>query len=141
MATTTTRARRGALALAGVAVLVLGGCAGVRTEHQGKEVGESICDLRDASSAEAAKSDLADIQDDLKDARKITGNDINQDVREINDQLADLAEHAVQGNDALIGQDLSALQRNVQQAIDATSGNAQRFYQGVQQGLSSCTDG
>ena len=128
----------GALAISGVG---LAGCAGLRTERQGKEVGQAICELRDASNKDDAQKQLAKIQEDLSDARRITGVEVSQDVRAMSKQLPDLAEHAVQGNDALIGQDLSVLRRNVAQAADATSGNVQRFYQGVGEGLGDCTDG
>lgn len=143
MATRSPHRSRG-IAVAGslaVAVALLGGCAGLRTERQGKDIGQAICDLRDASSKEDAQKQLAKIQEDLTDARRITGFDVSQDVRAMSKQLPDLAEHAAQGNDVLIGQDLAVLRRNVAQAIDATTGNVQRFYQGIDQGLGDCTDG
>lgn len=135
--------RRVTVVAAGAAalVLVLAGCAGIRSERQGKQVGEAICDLRDASSADEAQRQIEKIEEDVADARRITGVAVNQDVRRINEQLSDLAEHAVQGNDALLDQDLAVIRRNLSQAIDDTDGNVQRYYQGMRQGLDSCFDG
>jgi hypothetical protein len=121
-------------------VLVLTGCAGVRTERQGKQVGKSICDLKDADDADEAKREIEKINEDFSDAVRITGVDVNQDVRAIDENLDDLAEHAVQDNDALQEQDLAVIRRNLSQAIDSTSDNVQRYYQGVREGLDTCYD-
>ena len=74
----------------------------------------------------------------MNDAQRITGNKIDQDVRSINEQLSDLQKHVPDGNSALAQQDISVIQRNLAQAIDSTSGNVQRFYQGVSEGLAKC---
>jgi hypothetical protein len=121
-------------------VLVLTGCAGVRTERQGKQVGKSICDLKDAGDADEAKREIEKINEDFSDAVRITGVDVNQDVRAIDENLDDLAEHAAQDNDALQEQDLAVIRRNLSQAIDSTSDNVQRYYQGVREGLDTCYD-
>jgi hypothetical protein len=121
-------------------VLVLTGCAGVRTERQGKQVGKSICDLKDADDADEAKREIEKINEDFSDAVRITGVDVNQDVRAIDENLDDLAEHAAQDNDALQEQDLAVIRRNLSQAIDSTSDNVQRYYQGVREGLDTCYD-
>src|SRR6478752_3912565 len=93
-------------------VLVLTGCAGVRSERQGKQVGKSICDLKSADDVDEAKREIEKINEDFSDAVRITGVDVNQDIRAIDENLDDLAEHAAQGNDALQEQDLAVIRRN-----------------------------
>jgi hypothetical protein len=117
---------------------LLGGCSRFRVERQGKDVGEDICDLKNANSAQEAQDIVKDLQDDVNDARRITGNKIDQDVRSVSEQISDLQKHVPDGNSALAQQDISVIQRNLAQAIDSTSGHVQRFYQGVSEGLASC---
>ena len=121
-------------------VLVLTGCAGVRSERQGKQVGKSICDLKSADDVDAAKKEIAKIDEDFSDARRITGVDVNQDVRAIDEQLSDLAEHTAQGNGNLIEQDLAVIRRNLTQAINSSSDNVRHYYEGVREGLDTCFD-
>ena len=120
--------------------LLVTGCAGVRSERQGKQVGRSICDLKGADNKDDAQRQLKKIQEDFNDAVRITGVDVNQDVRAIDENLNDLAEHAAQGNSALLQQDLAVIRRNLTQAIGSTSDNVQRYYEGVREGLDTCYD-
>jgi len=117
---------------------LLTGCGRFRVERQGKDVGEQICDLKDANSAQDAQDIAKKIQEDVADAQRITGNKIDQDVRSISEQLSDLEKHVPDGNSALAQQDISVIQRNLGQAINSTSGHVQRFYQGVSEGLANC---
>jgi len=126
------------VALAVGAVGLVAGCAGFRIERQGKDVGKEICDLKNAANAQDAQKDVAKINNDLQDAQRITGVSVNQDVQAANEQISDLQKHVPNGNSALAQQDISVLQRNVEQAIKQTSGHVQRFYQGLAEGLSDC---
>ena len=58
----TTRSTRSSVAafsaLVAVGTLVLSGCAGVRSERQGVQVGRAICDLKGADSKEAAQREI-----------------------------------------------------------------------------------
>ena len=121
-------------------VLVLTGCAGVRSERQGKQVGKSICDLKDADDADEAQKQIDKISEDFADARRITGVDVNQDVRAIDEQLNDLAKHAPDGKGLLAEQDLATIRRNLTQAIRSTSDNVAHYYEGVREGLDTCYD-
>ena len=121
-------------------VLVLTGCAGLRSERQGKQVGRSICDLKDADNADDAKKEIERITEDFNDARRITGVDVSQDVAAIDENLNDMAEHVAQGNSALLEQDIAVIRRNLTQAINCTSDNVQHYYEGVRQGLDTCND-
>jgi len=121
-------------------VLVVTGCAGVRSERQGKQVGKSICDLKDADNADDAQKQIDKINEDFSDARRITGVDVNQDVRAIDEQLGDLAKHAPDGQGLLTEQDIATIRRNLTQAIHSTSENVQHYYEGVREGLDTCYD-
>lgn len=140
----TTRSTRSSVAafsaLVAVGTLVLSGCAGVRSERQGVQVGRAICDLKGADSKEAAQREIDKITEDLNDARRITGVDVGQDVRAIDENLEDMAEHVAQGNDELLQQDVAVIRRNLSQAIRSSSDNARRYYEGVREGVDDCYD-
>jgi 2-keto-3-deoxy-L-rhamnonate aldolase RhmA len=61
-------------------------------------------------------------------------------VRDVSENLSDLAKHVPNGNSALARQDIAVIRRNVQQIVRVTSGHTQRFYQGLDEGLSNCSD-
>ena len=69
-----------------------------------------------------------------------TGRPVDEDVRDIKENLSDLAEHAANGNSALAQQDVAVIRRNVESIVRVTQSRTQRFYQGLDQGLSNCTD-
>jgi len=125
-----------------VVLLVIGlaACAGFRVERDGRKTGDAICDLKSASSASDAQSALADAQRWLDKAKTITGRPVGRDVRDVNENLSDLAQHAANGNSTLARQDVAVIRRNVQSIVRVTSGHTQRFFQGLDEGLSNCSD-
>lgn len=140
-AMTTRRSRRVPVVAAVLATAVLvAGCAGFRVERDGRRTGDALCDLKGATSAQEAQQALADAQKWFDQAVKITGRPVSRDVKDVQNNLNDLVKHATNGNDALKQQDIAAIRRNVQQVIDTTSGHTQRYYQGVDEGLSNCSD-
>ena len=126
----------------GLALLVgaTAGCAGFRVERDGRKTGDAICDVKNASNADDAKSALADVQKWTEKAVRTTGRPVSEDVRDINENLSDLVTHVQNGNAALRQQDIAVIRRNVQSVIRVTEGRSQRFYQGVDEGLSNCSD-
>jgi hypothetical protein len=135
------RTRRAAASLGIVAlVMAVSACAGFRVERDGRKTGDAICDLKDAASASDAQDALADAQRWVEKATKITGRPVGRDVRDVDENLSDLVKHVSNGNSTLAQQDIAVIRRNVQSIIRVTSGHAQRFYQGVDQGLSNCSD-
>ncbi len=137
---TTTNFKRFALVLVVIGAASLTGCAGYRAEHNGKQAGDAVCDLRNADDPEEAKDALDDADDALADATQIIGTPVSEDIKDIGENLGDLQEHVDDGNTALARQDISVIQRNVQAIINTTSGRTQRFYQGLYQGLADCAD-
>ena len=125
-----------------IALLVIGlaACAGFRVERDGRKTGDAICDLKSASSASDAQSAQADAQRWLDKAKTITGRAVGRDVRDVNENLSDLAQHAANGSSTLARQDIAVIRRNVQSVVRVTSGHTQRFFQGLDEGLSNCSD-
>jgi hypothetical protein len=109
-------------------------------ERDGRKTGNAICDIRDASNAEDAQNALADAQKWIDKAAKTTGRPVDEDVRDIKENLSDLVKHAQSGDSTLAQQDVAVIQRNVESIESTTQNRVQRFYQGLDQGLSNCAD-
>jgi hypothetical protein len=124
----------------GAVVALVAGCTEYRVERQGKDFGEALCDLKNADSAEEAQSALEQMQTELEDALEIVGRPVGEDIDDIENNLDDLANHVSDGQDALSDQDIAAIRRNAEEASETASGSAERFYQGVVQGLGDCSD-
>jgi hypothetical protein len=125
----------GALATFAIATT---GCSGIRTERKGLDVGRSICDVKNADNADDAQRALEKLDRQLERAARITGRPVREDVRDITNNLDDLVQHVANGNDALSQQDVAAIRRNVQEVVDTAPGLANRFYEGLSQGLADC---
>lgn len=121
-----------------VAALALAGCAGYRTERQGRDVGRAVCDVKHASPGDV-QQELSKLNNKLDNVGRVTGRPIEQDVQGIRNNVSDLVNHVSSGNSALAHQDVVAIQRNFQQAVDSTSGLTKRYYEGVIEGLGDCT--
>ena len=136
------RIRRLRATLCGVAALagVAAGCAGFRVERDGRKTGDAICDIREASSADEAQNAIADAQRWIDRAARTTGRPVDEDVRDINENLSDLVKHVSNGNATLAQQDVAVIRRNVESIERVTRSRAQRYYQGLDQGLSNCAD-
>ena len=108
-------------------------------ERDGKKLGESICDLRDADNAEDAQNALDDINEQLDDLGNKFALYTAEDRADIDNNLADLAEHQVQGQPNLMQQDLAVLERSAGNIREDTNETSSAAWEGVLQGLSSCT--
>lgn len=117
-----------------VLVAVVAGCGGYRAEYNGRQFGEAVCDIATGD----ARAGLDDARKALEDARNIRGVITDEDQEMIEGRLNALDEAIAAGDDVLGRADLESLRREVKELIDATSGRAQRFYQGVEQGLGDC---
>ncbi len=126
--------------LGALAIVMVGlfGCSNFRVERQGKEVGEGICDLRSATSADDLKSAIDKINNNLADAARIAGRPIKEDLGDIQNNLGDLFDHVPDGQKALSQQDISVIQRNAEEVAKNASGYQQRFWEGVGEGLGDC---
>jgi hypothetical protein len=110
----------------------------VRAERDGRDLAESVCDLRDASDAEAAQAAIDDIEGQIDDLVERYGVATAEDRADVQNNLADLAEHAIQGNEVLVQQDLTVLQRSAENIRDDTSDVQQAAWTGFADGLQEC---
>lgn len=137
-----TRTRTRALALGGAlaAVAFVAGCGkDLTAERDGRQLAEAVCDLRDATDAESAEAALAEVEQQIDDIVREYGVATAEDRADISNNLADLAEHAVQGNEVLIQQDLTVMQRSAENIRDDAGEVQQSVWTGIAAGLEECT--
>ncbi len=132
------RAKTVGAALAVVLVGVGAGCSNFRTELKGRDVGRAICDVKTADSKEQAQRALDKLNRKLDDAQRITGRQVQQDVRDIQNNLQDLTRHADNAGSALKQQDIASIRRNVSTVVQNAPESVKRFYEGVSEGLGDC---
>lgn len=141
MKTTKTKTIAGAaIALLALVGLSTGCSQKYSAERDGKKVGKAICDVRDADNADDAKAAVADAQKQLDDLGSKYALFTAEDRQDIQNNLADLAEHQIQGNDLLVNQDLAVLQRSAENIRDTTGEVSRAAWEGVLEGLSTCSD-
>ena len=125
-------------AVASIAVLV--GCSQkYSAERDGKKLGEAVCDLRDASSKQEAQEALDEIGDQLDDLSTKYAAFTAEDRADIQNNLADLAEHKIQGNEVLVQQDLAVLERLADNIAEDSNEVRSAAWEGLLQGLAECT--
>jgi hypothetical protein len=128
-----------ATAAAALGALVLGACGGeYRAERQGRQLGESICDIKSADDVQEAERQLDQATRDMNDLQRIVGRPIREDVSDIEENLRDLVEHTVDGNSALQEQDIAVIQRNIDAVQRTLDGKAEAAYDGFYDGLNDC---
>jgi hypothetical protein len=129
------------LAAPAVLVLALAGCSQkYSAERDGKKLGEAMCDVRTATNREDVTDATNEIKTQLNDLSNKYALYTAEDQRDIDKNVADLAEHAVQGNTALMQQDLAVLQRSAANIAEDSNEVGQAAWEGVQQGLTDCTE-
>ena len=136
---TTTRTI-GATGLLLVAVLLGSGCSQkYSAERDGKKLGEAICDVRQAGTPEEAKSAMDEVNKRLDDLGGKFAMYTAEDRADIANNLADLAEHRVQGQPNLMYQDLTVLERSIDNIKSDVNETSRAAWEGVLEGLSDCT--
>jgi hypothetical protein len=129
------------IATVAAVLLLASGCSEkYSAERDGKKLGEAMCDLRNADSQEEAESALDDINRQLDDLGNKHALFTAEDRNDVQNNLADLHEHAIQGNTALMQQDLTVLRRSVQNIADDSSEVSRAAWEGVLEGLADCTE-
>ena len=127
---------------AAVAALVLlaAGCSQkYSAERDGKKLGEAVCDLREAASPEDAESALDEINDQLEDLGNKYALFTAEDRQDVQNNLAVLHEHAIQGNTTLMQQDLAVLERSIDNISNDSNEVTRAAWEGVLEGLADCT--
>ncbi len=133
--------RRLIIAVAAIAsIAVLAGCSQkYSAERDGKKLGEAICDLRSATTREEADDALEEINDQLDDLSTKFAVFTAEDRADVQNNLADLAEHTIQGNDVLAQPDLAVLERSADNIADDSNEVRSAAWEGLLQGLAECT--
>jgi hypothetical protein len=122
------------------ALLVSAGCSQkYAAERDGKKLGEAVCDLRDAETPEEAAEALEEINAQLDDLGNKYAMYTAEDRADVNNNLADLAEHSVQGQPNLVQQDLTVLERSAENIREDVNETSEAAWEGVLQGLADCT--
>lgn len=133
--------RRLLIAVAAIASIALvAGCSQkYSAERDGKKLGEAVCDLREATTQEEADDALDEINDQLDDLSTKYAVFTAEDRADVQNNLADLAEHAIQGNDMLAQQDLAVLERSADNIAQDSNEVRSAAWEGLLQGLAECT--
>jgi hypothetical protein len=133
--------RKSVAAIAVLALVLIAAACSEKysAERDGKKLGEAVCDLRDADSEEEVQEARDDINEQLDDLGGKYAMYTAEDRADVENNLADLAEHSIQGNDVLLQQDLRVLERSVENIADDTNEVADAAWDGFYQGLSDCT--
>jgi hypothetical protein len=123
-----------AVSVAAVASLVtLASCSTeARAERKGKDIGEQICEAKDSDSAQEAQRHIDDAIDKLDDLLRFTGRDVREDLRELDQQFAQIARGGARS------QDVNAIVRSIQDARSSVRGNTLAAYDGMLEALASC---
>lgn len=133
--------RRLVIAVAAFASIALvGGCSQkYSAERDGKQLGQAVCDLTEATTQQEVDDALAEINDQLDDLSTEYAVSTAEDRADVQNNLADLAEHTVQGNDVLIQQDLAVLERSAENIAGDANEVRSAAWEGLLQGLADCT--
>ena len=124
---------------AGLVAVFAAGCSQrFRAERDGRDLADAVCDLSDATSADARQSAVADINKEIDDLGKRYGSATAEDRRDIQENLTDLSEHVAQGNEVLIEQDLAVLKRSVQNVRGDTDDVQESAWNGFAEGIQEC---
>lgn len=133
--------RRLIIAVAAFASIALvAGCSQkYSAERDGKKLGEAVCDLRDATTQDEADQALDEINDQLDDLSTKYAVFTAEDRADVQNNLADLAEHTIQGNEVLAQQDLAVLERSADNIAEDSNEVRSAAWEGLLQGLADCT--
>jgi hypothetical protein len=131
-----------AAAVAVAGIVFAAGCGQkYAAERDGKKLGEAICDLRDADDQEDVQEATEEIQEQLDDLGNKYAFYTAEDRADIENNLADLAEHAIQDQPNLALQDLTVLERSANNIKDDLNETSRAAWEGLLQGLADCTQG
>ena len=124
------------------AIALLSGCGQkYAAERDGKQLGEAICDVRESDTPEEAQASLDDVRNELADLNDKYAFYTAEDRADIENNLADLAEHTIQDQPDLAQQDLTVLERSAKNIAEDANETTQAAWDGVREGLADCTQG
>jgi hypothetical protein len=128
--------RLAALALAAGLVLAPACAKKYAAEKDGKDVGQAICDVKNADSKQEAADALAQVEKHLDDVTENYATFTAEDRADIREQLSDLAKH--QGDDLLAQQDLTVIRRSLENIRQDLGDAGKAALDGFFEGLDDC---
>ena len=137
-----TRMRRSTptMAVGAIAALSLFGCGQqYAAERDGQDLGEAVCDLKDASTADEAQSALDDIVSEVDSLAANYSVFTAEDRADIDENVEDLREHVAAGDQDLARQDLAVIRRSLDNVGDDLDDTSQAAWDGVRQAVDDCT--
>jgi len=130
------------VALLLVLVLAAPACARkYRAEQDGKDIGNAVCDIRDANSTDEATAALKDFNDKVDDLAEHFALFTSEDRADIRENLNDLVEHAQGQNKALAQQDVTVIRRSLDHIRDDLGDTGQAAIDGIYEGMDDCVNG
>lgn len=126
------------LAVAFAALLMLAPACAKKyaAEKDGKDAGQSLCDVKQADTPEEAQSAAADLKKQLDDINENYLSFTAEDRKDIEEQLSDLIQH--RGDDLLAQQDLAVLRRSLENIKNDLGEAGQATIDGFFEGLDDC---
>jgi hypothetical protein len=129
------------VAALGVAV-VLSGCGEkYAAERDGKELGQAVCDLRDADNEQETDEAQAEVNDKLNDLIEKYAFMTADDRQQLEDTLDQLRGNVADQNFGLAQQDLATLEADVNDIRERANEVSRAAWDGFSQGVSDCTQG
>jgi hypothetical protein len=128
--------------LAGVVLVALPACAQKYTaERDGKDVGEALCDVRDADGEAEVQPAVEELENEIDDLAANYAVFTAEDRADIRENLTDLVEHVIQGDELLVQQDITVIVRSLDNISDDLGDSGEAAIDGFLQGLDDCVDG
>ena len=122
-----------------VALVATPACAGkYRSEKDGQDVGEAICDVRDADTPEEAQAAVSDLNEQLDDLSDNFSLFTAEDRADIDENTTDMLEHISQGNEVLLQQDVTVIRRSLDNIRDDLGDTGRAAVDGILEGLDDC---
>jgi hypothetical protein len=129
------------VAALGIAV-VLSGCGEkYAAERDGKELGQAVCDLRDADNEQETDEAQAEVNDKLNDLIEKYAFMTADDRQQLEDTLDQLRGNVADQNFGLAQQDLATLEADVNDIRERANEVSRAAWDGFSQGVSDCTQG
>jgi hypothetical protein len=123
-------------------LVALPACAQKYTaERDGKDVGEALCDVRDADGEAELDTAVDDLRNEIDDLAANYAVFTAEDRADIQENLTDLVEHVLQGDELLVQQDITVILRSLDNISDDLGDTGDAAIDGFLQGADDCVDG
>ena len=122
-----------------VPALALTACSRKYTsERDGKALGQAICDLWEADTAEAADEAVSDIEAEVENLEAEYAFYTSEQRETVQSGLSEFFDHASEGDTEAMQEDLASLDGTAKSIAEDASEVTQAAWDGLRQGLSTC---